>query len=315
MELTCNRFLAGVQTNASPFDAQGACHNKGYTSPTEFMSKHFFGIDESGQPFRNSTLISIQITADDLLPLTSISLLRAGNYNLNNNELEVNTYNKLNDKHHRWALDNILDSFFRGQIQSSYRAVKDPSWPDVDSLEDFQQLPAWIQQECLEQHNLKLLVLDQHNPNCPRWVLREFFKLGFLHPEQSGYMTQQARMIYDNSNQVYVFPYRCFYNTERFVTEIEQVGRFAGYSLQQKDQLVELHKEFLARQPYKHAQEECDLIFDDVVNRKSFTIPKIDLLKEAYLEARLESHYLQEVHTQQNHWFDHSTDIHNYFLA
>ena len=44
---------------------------------------------------------------------------------------------------------NVLDRW-----QASYQAVRDPSWPDCNGFEDFQQLPEVIQRECREQHGL-----------------------------------------------------------------------------------------------------------------------------------------------------------------
>jgi hypothetical protein len=51
----------------------------------------------------------------------------------------------------------IGDVFYKGyQLDFSgfYRTVRDESWPDCDSMEDFQRLPDRIRNECLEVHNL-----------------------------------------------------------------------------------------------------------------------------------------------------------------
>jgi hypothetical protein len=44
--------------------------------------------------------------------------------------------------------------FYRASIDSFYQDVKDPSWPDCKSMEDFNLLPTWIQEECKSLHNL-----------------------------------------------------------------------------------------------------------------------------------------------------------------
>lgn len=36
--------------------------------------------------------------------------------------------------------------------KKSYYDVKDPSWPDIDTQEDFDQLPDWIKSECIDVH-------------------------------------------------------------------------------------------------------------------------------------------------------------------
>ncbi len=107
-------------------------------------------------------------------------------------------------------LDNIIVNFFQTQVQDSYNAVKDSSWPNISSLKEFCNLPDWIQDECLNKHNLTFLQLDSDNPDCPRYILREFFKIGFQYPEQSGFITQQKKMIYDSSSDVKIFTFGSF---------------------------------------------------------------------------------------------------------
>jgi hypothetical protein len=57
-------------------------------------------------------------------------LLRAGDLEYNNDHLEIDTYNKLNNWQYQWVLDEILRGFFTDQIQKSYDAIKDSSWPE-----------------------------------------------------------------------------------------------------------------------------------------------------------------------------------------
>ena len=56
-------------------------------------------------------VISINFTAEDLLLVSSISLLRAGDYNIDNNNLEVDTVKKLNNRHYRDTLALIYQSY------------------------------------------------------------------------------------------------------------------------------------------------------------------------------------------------------------
>jgi hypothetical protein len=39
-----------------------------------------------------------------------------------------------------------------------YQNIKDPAWPECNSLDEFVTLPMWIQQECIEQHGLNQLI-------------------------------------------------------------------------------------------------------------------------------------------------------------
>jgi N-dimethylarginine dimethylaminohydrolase len=39
-------------------------------------------------------------------------------------------------------------------FEEFYQAVKDPSWPDCNNLDDFKKLPVFIQEECIDMHRM-----------------------------------------------------------------------------------------------------------------------------------------------------------------
>ena len=43
---------------------------------------------------------------------------------------------------------------FKEAFKEAYKRVMDPSWPECNSIEEFTTLPAWIQEECNNTHNL-----------------------------------------------------------------------------------------------------------------------------------------------------------------
>lgn len=100
-----------------PFTDLGASHNKNYQKSTaKFYSSHFTELDFHNRSHsieilnNNNNVILITIKPDDLLLLHTLSLLRAGNHNICDNLLEINTYNKLT-KYHRFMLDNLIKSY------------------------------------------------------------------------------------------------------------------------------------------------------------------------------------------------------------
>lgn len=322
LEWVCNKFLAKIKTEGTPFNALGASHGKKYLEPRVFHNGHYsidweihkmFAESRDTHPGKipnNSKVISIQITYDDLLPLQSISLLRAGDWNVDPDKLEVNTYGKLHTAHYRWFLDTIIDGFFKGQLTKSYNAVKDPSWPDIATIADFKNLPDWIQQECIDMHNLTLLELNEDNPDCPRNVLREFFKIGFKNPALSGFITEQQKMVYDPSNDVKIFRYSCFYDIDQFVQEFETVASWLGYDFKPTAEFIDLHNQFLSRQPYKHSKIYCDEILERIKKKEQFDFPTLDLLQESYLTAHTELYY--DIELPNNiQWFANSSEIYN----
>lgn len=281
LEFICN-IMADVKVQGSPFNQHGASHDKHYQSARIFVAGHYSFLKI---PLKSSRVIAVKISPDDLLPLNQISLLRAGDYGYDNNELETNTYYKLNNADYRWVLDNILNSFLTNQVKDSYEAVKDPSWPDVTTFRDFQNLPDHIRKECLEVHQLELFELTADQPNCPRHILREFFQLGFENPLAHGFMTQQNLMVYSDNTDVYNFPFADFY-TGNFINHIEQIARWAEIKYTKQNQVADLHREFLKRQPYRNSKIKCDQIVQQLIENK-ITPPVVDLLEEAYINAML----------------------------
>jgi hypothetical protein len=280
LEFVCNK-LCGVTADQLPFSDQGAAHAKKYTQKKIFHSNHYSYL---GLPLADR-LISIQITVDDLLPLTQISLLRAGNYGYDSNELEIDTYNKLNNPNYRWVLDQLISGFFKNQIQKSYNNIKDPSWPSVSTIVEFDQLPDHIKNECIDMHHLELLELSKDRPNCPRSVLLEFFQIGFENPNNQGFMQRQQLIDY-GFRQVHVFPFECFYNIDKFVDQIKNIASWANISYTNYDSIIELHCEFLKRQPYKDSKLRCDNIVQSIIDNCQIETAR-DLLEEAYINAQL----------------------------
>lgn len=311
LEFVCNRFLAKVPVNKpTPFSSAGASHEKQYLADPVFRSGHYSLCPDLYAYYDPSgTIISIQIQQDDLLPLNSVSLLRAGDFNLDNDLLEIDTYNKLNNDSYRWMLDNIIAGFFQDQIRDSYDAVRGEDWPDVNDQEDFDALPQWIREECISVHGLQLLRLSKEFPDCPRHILREFFKIGFKFPEQHGFITLQQQMVYQSVPLI--FPFGSFYQIDSFVTEVKRLAQALNYSLDDEQGLISLHREFLDRQPYKYSKNYCDELVERIIDGPDFGIPDLDLLQESYILACLESHYHKEY--VQSQWFENSRSMKEYF--
>jgi hypothetical protein len=286
LEFVCNK-IAGC-TTGSPFNAYGASHNKKYIKPKLFFSNHYSFLPS---PFLSKKVISIQLDSDDLLALQQISLLRAGDYGYDNDELEINTYNKLNNTNYRWVLDQLINSFFKNQIKESYDAVKDPGWPPVTTLTDYVQLPQWIQDECRNIHDLSLLELNENHPNCPRRILREFFQIGFENVEQYGFIERQKQIIYPDDFDVFVLPFSCFYNMEQFLYQIQKIAHWSDLVYNCQDKIKELHIEFFQKQPYRNSKTKCDNLVQQLQIDKNFVLPKLDLLEEAYINAKLGQNY------------------------
>lgn len=291
LEFVCNKIAGVVEHNTLPFNRQGASHDQIYCAEPVFFAGHYSYLPNTYRTFKR--IISIQINPNDLLPLSQISLLRAGDYGYDNDQLEINTFNKLNNENYRWVLDTLIDGFFTNQIRNSYDAVRDPTWPNVNSLGDFYQLPDHIRTECIQQHRLVLLELSENNPDCPRSVLREFFKIGFQNPSQHGFITRQQKAVYQEDDDVHVFPFGCFYDTDRFLLEIQKVADWADVPYHCEQEVSDIHEIFLSKQPYKDSKNKCDRLIKDIIDGGQSTPVTVTMLEEAYINAVLGQDYYQ----------------------
>lgn len=283
LEFVCN-VAANVEAEGLPFDSMGASHTKKYRSPKVFFAGHY-SFDNT--PMSGNCVISIKIDINDLLPLSQVSLLRAGNYGYDNDQLEIDTYHKLKIPQYKWVLDILVNGFFKGQIEKSYNLVKDPSWPPVTSMHDFKKLPEHIRNECIEVHHLELLELNEEHPDCPRHILREFFKIGFDDPVNHGFMTQQQSVSYQNHMRVFEFPFNAFYSTEKFLNQIDLIEQWSSITFTNREKIKEIHREFLARQPYKDSKIKCDQIVKQLI-QNNIELPRLNLIEEAYVNSELE---------------------------
>lgn len=284
LEFVCNT-VAGCAQDTLPFNQAGAAHSKKYIKPQVFFANHYCYL---GINIPCNMVVSIQIAESDLLPLTAISLLRAGDYGYDSDELEIDTYNKLNNVDYCYVLEDLINGYFFQQVETSYNAVRDPSWPTIKTLQEFKQLPAHIQQECVEQHHLQLFELNAASPDCPRDILRDFFKIGFANTKQQGFMKQQADKMHYTNKSVYVFPFCAFYDPIQFLEHIKLIAKWAGIVYNDWERVEILHTEFLARQPYRTLKETCDHIVETLCNDLTLQAPPVNLLAEAYINAQLE---------------------------
>ena len=310
LEFVCNRILGQVPTAApTPFNALGGAHQKTYLGDIMFQCGHYSTKNIS---LVDATVISIQFTTDDLLALQCISLLRAGDHNVDPEKLEINTYNKLDNVHYRWVRENIISQYFNNQLVDSYQAVADSSWPTITTLAEYLQLPNHIREECEKVHNLKFYQFDAEHPNCPRHILREFFRIGFLQPNLHGLALNQAQMVYHKSCQVRRFEFSKFYSLDQFIQEIHDLAKCLELVVDIDDvELSNLHQEFLKRQPFKHSKQYCDNIVSRIIAREEFELPNINVIYEGYIDARLQQLLGRTIPINEDGWFTHSLQIHN----
>lgn len=112
LEVLLNKFFGIVADDFMPFNTLGASHNTSqtYEKNRMFVADHWFEVYPAElQKF--DKVISIQFDLDDLLLLSSVSLLRASDANIDNDKLEVDTYKKLHNSYYRNLINQIYTAY------------------------------------------------------------------------------------------------------------------------------------------------------------------------------------------------------------
>jgi len=111
LESVCNQEF-GIVNKETHFTEHGTSHKKSteYQRNKLFDARHWFEL----YPHELAThpiVVSIQFSKEDLLLMMSVSLLRAGDANIDNNQLEENTVTKLLNSHYQAVVTNIKQAY------------------------------------------------------------------------------------------------------------------------------------------------------------------------------------------------------------
>jgi len=121
LETILNKYFNIVGT-VDNFTDIGTSHCKSihYEQNKLFSADHWFQKYSIEYLKQFDKIISIKFDQDDLLLLSSVSLLRAGDMNLDNNYLEIDTRIKLNNKFYSYIINQIDNAYpFLNRNESS----------------------------------------------------------------------------------------------------------------------------------------------------------------------------------------------------
>lgn len=152
-------------------------------------------------------------------------------------------------------------------------------------------------------------IISKENPNCPRYILREFFKFGFKHPESHGLMKKLKELKYPNKYDVIDFSYKSFYNYKLFLQNIKKIELWYGQKTIEEDVLYITWHDFIQRQIFKDHKSQCDSIIKSIVERKKEKLPKLSLLQESYVNGMLEQQFNTEMPFHQDTYFKSTDEI------
>lgn len=121
LETVLNKYFGIAEVVGGAFTYTGASHRLS----TDYIKKRLFWAAHWSERHKSaldnvSKVISIKFDQDDLLLLSSVSLLRTGDFNINNDDLEICTVEKLNNEYYQDTLKLLYASYpFLNQDQSN----------------------------------------------------------------------------------------------------------------------------------------------------------------------------------------------------
>lgn len=111
LEIMLNKFFKIAEID-DPFSPTGTSHKQSeeYLQNREFVADHW-SERRRDELFDITKVVSIRFRVEDLLLVSSLSLLRAGDFGLDNNNLEKDTVNKLSNQYYQDTLDLLFESY------------------------------------------------------------------------------------------------------------------------------------------------------------------------------------------------------------
>lgn len=153
--------------------------------------------------------------------------------------------------------------------------------------------------------------IDQHQPHCPRHLLRHIHQWMFLYDSLDPWTTAQNQMHYSSNQTVFTFPFASFYNIDQFLATLENIKSFFALDFVELN-IKGLHREFLKKQPWLNYKQVCDEIVDRVLNKQFVAVPTLTLFQECYINAQLESKLNVNIFMRQDEYFSNTKDLISY---
>lgn len=309
LAFVCNRFLTDIPRTLlgdSPLTAQGTSHGglDSYWQSRIFREAHYMlGHSHYLAPAHENPsleqwhgrVIRIWYDRDDLLTLTATCFLRAGDIGIDIDQLHIDTYGQLDNTLFGSVLAE-LQRLSAENLTRSIQDVRDDTWPLVASWADWDALPTAIKQECEQQHQMYLWRLDAQHRDCPRWVLREYFRESFRPQATNGFLALRDRMIYHDGCDIFDWHFRDFFDTEAFEYAVDRLAGWLGTCCRDNDSMMSLHKDFLRRHRYRDLHQRCQLLWQKWQQRQDHDLSALTLIEQAWLECQIETEIGRSLH-------------------
>lgn len=311
LEFVLNKLYYGDKIERSnPFTTGGTSHLQ--RSDPNYQKYRFFKchqVNVSEELMPNVPSIKIDFEESDDITVLQLHLKRAEDYNIDPDTLTENTYHKLSGK---FGCDgpegngpNKMISYINQYSDiSPYYNIKDSNWPDIQSIDDFYNLPQVIRDECRDIFGFEPFYLCDKYPNAPRSVLVSFFKIWF-ETQKTPYHHMRP---FDQLQNLYKIPLRSLYDFDLFSKEIYNISKFFNLNLPTAQPFRSLHQKFRDAVPYLDSRQKCHRIVDAVINDVDIEV-SLNVIEESYVLWKLESLLGQKITHISNEGFTSTRNL------
>lgn len=309
LEFVLNQCLADPQAEKiDPVSSVNTCHDVVWAMrENPVASDRFCSFHESVIGTNEKFLIIDFEPADDVLVM-QLLFKRAGNDNIDTENFEKNTYHKVAN-HTKLVGGNspsrIIESLNQFSDLSPYANIKDPSWPDIESVEDFYRLPQHIIDECKNVFEFHPFYLSPTTPDAAKWALRHMFKLWFENTAQlpSTYIKTYASMPMN-----YKLDLNQLYDIDRFKQQLLEVGKYFNLDINLDNFPQETYDRVVTSTTYKNTRWRCEQIIQSV-KQGTHTDIKLNIFEEAYVCVLLQREFDLIFPMHKENFFSNTSEI------
>jgi hypothetical protein len=152
---------------------------------------------------------------------------------------------------------------------------------------DFLELWPW--DEKLKQYfNINL---KETNYIVPRFILRDLYKMSFLDPNKSGFITTNKSLLIHSPKNCFNFPVNAFWDTNKFLDILENANQKFNLKLKMDNSIVDLHKTFLEKLNFLTTKNRAIDIIEAIKQNTDYDLTDIDTVEQAYISAWIEKNY------------------------
>jgi len=146
----------------------------------------------------------------------------------------------------------------------------------------------------------------------PRFILRDYCKLGFSDINNHGLITADKDLRTNNLHNAYYLPVDSFWDRKKFFQQIENISEKFKLDVKLDDSSLSLHNEFIDRLPQLKTRNRAPDIVTAIKENKHIDIEGLDVIEEAYIYSYIESNHRNVLTPFTNKFFSNTKEIIDY---